>query len=48
MANPAVSSSPCWRKRLAWLTAFWIGGVTAMALVTVLLRWVMRLVGLAS
>ncbi|MBL0150983.1 MAG: DUF2474 domain-containing protein [Ideonella sp.] len=45
MAAPAASSSPRWRTRLAWLVAFWISGVGAMALVTVLLRWLMRLVG---
>jgi hypothetical protein len=33
---------------LVWLAAFWIGGVAAMFLVTALLRWLMRLAGLAS
>jgi hypothetical protein len=33
---------------LAWLAAFWIGGVGAMGLVAGLLRWLMRLAGLAS
>jgi hypothetical protein len=46
MASPAASSSPRWRTRLGWLAAFWIGGVAAMGLVTVLLRWLMRLAGL--
>jgi len=48
MATPAAPSSPRWRTRLAWLAAFWICGVAGMALVTGLLRWLMRLVGLAS
>ena len=48
MATFAASSSPRWRVRLAWLAAFWIGGVAAMGLVTGLLRWLMRLAGLAS
>jgi Protein of unknown function (DUF2474) len=48
MAAPAPPLSPRWRTRLAWLAAFWIGGVAAMGLVTVLLRWLMRLAGLAS
>ena len=45
MATPSV---PRWRTRLAWLAAFWIGGVVAMGLVAVLLRGLMRLAGLAS
>jgi Protein of unknown function (DUF2474) len=48
MATPAASSSSRWRSRLGWLAAFWIGGVAAMGLVTVMLRWLMRLAGLAS
>jgi Protein of unknown function (DUF2474) len=48
MANPAAPPSPRWRTRLAWLAAFWIGGVAAMGLVAGLLRWLMRLAGLAS
>ncbi len=48
MAAPAGPSSPRWRIRLAWLVAFWIGGVAALGLVAGLLRWLMRLAGLAS
>lgn len=48
MSCPAAPSSPRWRTRLAWLAAFWIAGVAAMGLVTVLLRWLMRLAGLAT
>jgi hypothetical protein len=33
---------------LVWLAAFWIGGVGTMASVAGLLRWLMRLAGLAS
>ncbi len=47
MTSRAALSSPRWRIRVAWLAAFWIGGVTTMGLVTVLLRWLMRLAGLA-
>jgi Protein of unknown function (DUF2474) len=46
MAAPA-SPSPRWRTRLAWLATFWLGGVATMALVALLLRWLMRWVGLA-
>jgi len=48
MATPAAASSPRWRVRLAWLAAFWVGGVAAMGLVAVLLRGLMRLAGLAT
>jgi hypothetical protein len=48
MANPAATGLPRWRTRLAWLGAFWIGGVGTMALVAGLLRWFMRLAGLAT
>ena len=48
MASPAAPSTPRWRYRLAWLAAFWICGVAAMGVMTVLLRWLMRLAGLAS
>ena len=48
MATPAAPGSPHWRVRLAWLATFWIGGVAAMGLVAGLLRWLMRLAGLAS
>ena len=48
MATPAAAPSPRWPTRLAWLAVFWIGGVAAMGLATVLLRWLMRLAGLAS
>jgi len=33
---------------LAWLAAIWTGGVAAMGLVAVLLRWLVRMAGLAS
>jgi hypothetical protein len=47
MASPAPVSSVRWRTRLGWLAALWMGGVAAMGLVTVLLRWLVRLAGLA-
>lgn len=47
MAAPAAPSPTRWRTRLAWLVAFWLGGVTAMGLVAALLRGLMRLAGLA-
>lgn len=48
MATPPATTSPRWRTRLAWLAVFWICGVSGMALVAELLRWLMRLAGLAS
>lgn len=47
MPSPAAPTSPRWRTRLAWLAALWIGGVAALGSVTLLLRWLMRLAGLA-
>jgi hypothetical protein len=48
MAASAERPSPRWRTRLAWLAVFWVGGVAAMGMATVLLRWSMRLAGLGS
>ena len=33
---------------MVWLGVYWIGGVATMGLVAGLLRWLMRLVDLAS
>ena len=38
----------CWARRLAWLSALWIAGVSGMGLVTMLLRALMRVAGLSS
>ena len=43
----AGSPSSKWFVRLAWLVAFWVSGVAMMGLVAMLLRAVMRAVGLA-
>jgi hypothetical protein len=48
MTATAAASSPRWRIRLAWLAVYWIGGVATMGLMVGLLRWLMRLAGLAS
>jgi len=48
MASPTAVCSSRWRIRLAWLVAFWIADVAAMAVLAVLLRWLMRLAGLAT
>jgi hypothetical protein len=37
-----------WRKRLGWLLLLWLLGVGALGLVTLLLKLVMRLAGLAA
>jgi Protein of unknown function (DUF2474) len=36
-----------WLHRLAWLGLFWIAGVASMGIVAMLLRALMRAVGLA-
>jgi hypothetical protein len=48
MPPPGGSSSRRWAERLAWLGALWVAGVAVTGLAAVLLRWLMRLVGLAS
>jgi hypothetical protein len=37
-----------WRRRLGWLLLLWLLGVGALGLVTLLLKLVMRLAGLAA
>ena len=37
-----------WLRRLGWLLAMWIAGVLCLTLVSLLLRQVLRLVGLHS
>jgi Protein of unknown function (DUF2474) len=36
-----------WLTRLAWLGLFWIAGVASMGIIAMLLRALMRAVGLA-
>ena len=37
-----------WVRRLGWLALFWICGVAAMGALSVMLRLLMRLAGMAS
>ena len=37
-----------WRKRVGWLLLLWLLGVTALGLVALLLKFVMRLAGLTT
>jgi hypothetical protein len=44
------SDSPprCWARRVAWFGTLWIAGVSGLGLVTMLLRALMRVTGLAT
>jgi hypothetical protein len=35
-----------WLRRLGWLALLWLGGVAALGLVALLLRWLMHAAGM--
>lgn len=37
-----------WWKRIGWLVTIWVLSVAALGVVALLLKWMMRAVGLAS
>jgi Protein of unknown function (DUF2474) len=47
MRASAGSPSRTWFVRLAWLVVFWLSGVAGMGLAAMVLRTVMRAIGLA-
>jgi len=47
MATPQLQRR-LWLRRLAWLLAFWVAGVVALALVAGLLRQFMNWAGLTA
>jgi Protein of unknown function (DUF2474) len=47
MPARAHRQSPRWLVRLGWLGVYWIAGVVCMGVVAMLLRALMRAVGLA-
>jgi hypothetical protein len=37
-----------WARRIAWLVAIWAASVATLAAVALVLKWLMRLVGMSS
>lgn len=50
MKQPVDERAPAyrtWAGRVLWLLALWVGGVAAIAIITAVLKWIMRAAGLA-
>ena len=41
-----MASRSQWLRRLGWMALLWAGGVASLALVAVLIKTIMRLVGM--
>ncbi|MAL00627.1 MULTISPECIES: DUF2474 domain-containing protein [Alcaligenaceae] len=37
-----------WLKRLGWLVALWFGGVAALTVFALVLRWIMSSIGMTT
>ena len=37
-----------WIKRLGWLIGLWLGGVAALTLFALILRWIMSSIGMTT
>lgn len=44
----APHDPPDWRRRIAWLVAIWALSVGALALVALMLKTIMRFVGMSA